>query len=83
MGGLYQRPVVLDAAFFRNGGNVGRWEGAVLRDEMRRLAYFSWTLQEGYRFFPIGDELWEELLRNSHFNLVYDNGDIRMLARRK
>jgi len=82
MGGLYQRPVVLDAAFFRSGGNVGHWEGAVLRDEMRRLAYFSWTSQEGYRFFPIGDELWEELRRNFRFNLVYDNGDVRMLARR-
>jgi hypothetical protein len=83
LGGLYQRVVALDARFYWNGGREGQWDGFVLRQEMRRLAYFSWTRQEGYRFFPLDDQRWRQLLYNPAYDLAYDNGDVQLLVRRR
>lgn len=83
MGGLHQRVIAMDADFFRSGGSSSRWDGFVLRAEMRRLAYFSWTAQGGYRFFPLDGPLWQALREDARFNLVYDNGDVQISLRRR
>lgn len=78
-GGLSQRQVAVDPDFYQTGGSSGHYDGFVVRQEMSRLSYFS-KVSGGYRFFPLQEEQLNALLQRPDSQLVYDNGDTRIVV---